>query len=107
MTLSPQIDQKQFDQIMELIKSGKREGAKLECGGSAVKDGGLYIQPTVFSEVKDHMRIAKEEVRGTCQNITVFFFSFLKRRMDNPGAKQREEGSQLRKYHGRGTEPQL
>ncbi|XP_061100913.1 aldehyde dehydrogenase family 1 member A3 isoform X1 [Conger conger] len=68
----PQIDQKQFDKIMELIKSGKREGAKLECGGFAVEDGGLYIQPTVFSGVKDHMRIAKEEIFGPVQCIMKF-----------------------------------
>uniref|UniRef100_A0A4W5JHD2 Aldehyde dehydrogenase 1 family member A3 n=1 Tax=Hucho hucho TaxID=62062 RepID=A0A4W5JHD2_9TELE len=58
-----QIDQKQFDKILDLIDSGKKEGAKLECGGVAMEDTGLYILPTVFSHVKDHMRIAKEEVR--------------------------------------------
>lgn len=46
---------------MELIASGKREGATVECGGQAEAKG-LYIQPTIFSGVKDHMRIAKEEV---------------------------------------------
>lgn len=59
-----QIDQKQFDKILDLIESGKKEGAKLECGGSALEDRGLFIKPTVFSEVTDTMRIAKEEVRG-------------------------------------------
>lgn len=47
---------------MELIESGKREGATLECGGSAWGQQGLFIQPTVFSNVTDDMRIAKEEV---------------------------------------------
>lgn len=47
---------------MELIESGKREGATLECGGSPGGQQGLFIQPTVFSNVRDHMRIAKEEV---------------------------------------------
>lgn len=46
---------------MDLIESGKREGATVECGGQAEAKS-LYIQPTVFSGVKDHMRIAKEEV---------------------------------------------
>lgn len=57
-----QIDQNQFDKILELIESGKKEGAKLECGGLAIEDRGLFIKPTVFSEVTDNMRIAKEEV---------------------------------------------
>ncbi|XP_069567577.1 retinaldehyde dehydrogenase 3 [Brachyistius frenatus] len=60
----PQIDQQQFDKIMDLIASGKKEGAQLECGGEAVGEKSLFIQPTVFSGVKDHMRIAKEEIFG-------------------------------------------
>uniref|UniRef100_A0A6Q2WU31 Aldehyde dehydrogenase domain-containing protein n=1 Tax=Esox lucius TaxID=8010 RepID=A0A6Q2WU31_ESOLU len=68
----PQIEQKQFDKILELIDSGKKEGARLECGGAAIEDTGLYIQPTVFSGVKDHMRIAKEEIFGPVQCIFRF-----------------------------------
>ncbi|XP_026177165.1 retinal dehydrogenase 1-like isoform X1 [Mastacembelus armatus] len=68
----PQIDQKQFDKIMELIESGKREGATLECGGSAWGQQGLFIQPTVFSNVTDDMRIAKEEIFGPVQQIMCF-----------------------------------
>ncbi|KAI3372385.1 hypothetical protein L3Q82_022887, partial [Scortum barcoo] len=68
----PQIDQKQFDKIMELIESGKKEGATLECGGSAWGQQGLFIQPTVFSNVTDDMRIAKEEIFGPVQQIMCF-----------------------------------
>uniref|UniRef100_A0A8D3BZY1 aldehyde dehydrogenase (NAD(+)) n=1 Tax=Scophthalmus maximus TaxID=52904 RepID=A0A8D3BZY1_SCOMX len=68
----PQIDQKQFDKIMELIESGKTEGATLECGGSAWGQQGLFIQPTVFSNVTDDMRIAKEEIFGPVQQIMCF-----------------------------------
>lgn len=63
LLLLGQIDQHQFDKILELVDSGKKEGATLECGGCAVEDRGLFIHPTIFSDVKDHMRIAKEEVR--------------------------------------------
>uniref|UniRef100_A0A8C9RRZ3 Aldehyde dehydrogenase 1 family member A3 n=1 Tax=Scleropages formosus TaxID=113540 RepID=A0A8C9RRZ3_SCLFO len=68
----PQIDQQHFDKIMRLIESGKREGAKLECGGFALQDKGLFIQPAVFSGVQDHMRIAKEEIFGPVQCILKF-----------------------------------
>uniref|UniRef100_A0A672JQ24 aldehyde dehydrogenase (NAD(+)) n=2 Tax=Salarias fasciatus TaxID=181472 RepID=A0A672JQ24_SALFA len=68
----PQIDQKQFDKIMELIESGKREGATLECGGAPWGQHGLFIQPTVFSNVTDDMRIAKEEIFGPVQQIMSF-----------------------------------
>uniref|UniRef100_A0A9J8DGT6 Aldehyde dehydrogenase 1 family, member A3 n=1 Tax=Cyprinus carpio carpio TaxID=630221 RepID=A0A9J8DGT6_CYPCA len=68
----PQIDQHQFDKILELVDSGKKEGAMLECGGCAVEDRGLFIHPTIFSDVKDHMRIAKEEIFGPVQCIMKF-----------------------------------
>ncbi|XP_022599249.1 aldehyde dehydrogenase family 1 member A3 [Seriola dumerili] len=68
----PQIDRQQFDKIMDLIESGKKEGAKLECGGAAVGEKSLFIQPTIFSGVKDHMRIAKEEIFGPVQCIFSF-----------------------------------
>ncbi|XP_043999156.1 aldehyde dehydrogenase family 1 member A3 [Gambusia affinis] len=63
-THGPQIDQQQFEKIIDLIESGKKEGAKLEYGGGAVGEKSLFIQPTIFSEVKDSMRIAKEEIFG-------------------------------------------
>ena len=47
---------------MGLIESGKQEGARMTCGGAKGADRGYFIQPTVFSDVEDHMRIAREEV---------------------------------------------
>lgn len=57
-----QIDKKQYNKILELIQSGITEGAKLECGGKGLGRKGFFIEPTVFSNVTDDMRIAKEEV---------------------------------------------
>ncbi|KAL9987674.1 hypothetical protein ACROYT_G002020 [Oculina patagonica] len=68
----PQIDDEQFKKILDLIESGKKEGAKLECGGARHGDKGYFVQPTVFSDVKDHMRIAKEEIFGPVQQIIKF-----------------------------------
>ena len=68
----PQVDQDQFDKIMDLIESGKKEGAKLECGGKRVGDKGFYIEPTVFSDVKDDMQIAQEEIFGPVMQILKF-----------------------------------
>ncbi|XP_068092559.1 aldehyde dehydrogenase 1A1 [Hyperolius riggenbachi] len=68
----PQIDKEQYDRILDLIESGKKEGAKLECGGGPWGDKGFFIQPTVFSDVKDNMRIAKEEIFGPVQQIMKF-----------------------------------
>ncbi|MEE6503922.1 hypothetical protein FKM82_005010 [Ascaphus truei] len=58
----PQVDEAQFKKIMGYIKTGKQEGAKLLCGGSAAADRGYFIQPTVFGDVTDNMTIAREEV---------------------------------------------
>ena len=68
----PQVDQEQFDKVMGLIDSGKKEGAKLECGGNRVGDQGYYVEPTVFSDVQDDMRIAKEEIFGPVMQIMKF-----------------------------------
>ncbi|KAM5293384.1 retinal dehydrogenase 2 isoform 2-T2 [Ctenodactylus gundi] len=68
----PQIDRKQYNKILELIQSGVAEGAKLECGGKGLGRQGFFIEPTVFSNVTDDMRIAKEEIFGPVQEILRF-----------------------------------
>lgn len=66
----PQIDADQTGKIMELIESGKKEGARLLCGGNkAPGESGQFIEPTVFADVTDNMRIAKEEIFGPVQQI--------------------------------------
>lgn len=68
----PQIDEEQYNKIMEFIKTGKEEGAQLKCGGNRFGDKGFYIEPTVFSEVSDNMKIAQEEIFGPVQLIMRF-----------------------------------
>ncbi|XP_012657392.1 retinal dehydrogenase 2 isoform X2 [Otolemur garnettii] len=68
----PQIDKKQYNKILELIQSGVAEGATLECGGKGLGRKGFFIEPTVFSNVTDDMRIAKEEIFGPVQEILRF-----------------------------------
>ncbi|XP_076149230.1 retinal dehydrogenase 2 [Alosa pseudoharengus] len=68
----PQISEEQRQRIMELIQSGVCEGAKLECGGSVAAGKGFFVEPTVFSNVTDNMRIAKEEIFGPVQQILKF-----------------------------------
>lgn len=56
--------------ILDYIKIGIEEGATLVCGGEAIKHGdGLYIQPTVFTDVEPQMTIAKEEIFGPVLSI--------------------------------------
>lgn len=69
----PQIDEEQYNKILGLIKAGKDEGASLECGGGPVEGlKGYFVQPTVFSNVTENMRIAQEEIFGPVQQILKF-----------------------------------
>lgn len=70
--LGPVINKRQFDKVMDLIVSGVREGAKLECGGKTAGEKGFWIEPTVFSNATDSMRIAREEIFGPVQQIFKF-----------------------------------
>lgn len=71
-TQGPQVSQEQCDRIMGYIDSGKKEGAKLLTGGKRLGEKGYFIEPTVFDDVKDQMKIAKEEIFGPVMNILRF-----------------------------------
>jgi acyl-CoA reductase-like NAD-dependent aldehyde dehydrogenase/alcohol dehydrogenase class IV len=64
----PIVSKKQLDTIMGYIEIGKKEGAKLVCGGKQPNDpklkGGFYCEPTIFADVKNSMRVAQEEIFG-------------------------------------------
>ncbi|KAJ0890329.1 putative aldehyde dehydrogenase (NAD(+)) [Helianthus annuus] len=68
----PQIDSEQFEKILWYIRSGIESNATLECGGERIGSQGYYIQPTVFSNVKDDMLIAQDEIFGPVQTILKF-----------------------------------
>ncbi|KAI8499381.1 retinal dehydrogenase 2-like isoform X2 [Branchiostoma floridae x Branchiostoma belcheri] len=68
----PQVDLDQYEKVLSMIESGKKEGAKLECGGQAAGEKGYFIQPTVFTDVNDNMTIAKEEIFGPVMSIMKF-----------------------------------
>jgi aldehyde dehydrogenase (NAD+) len=57
---------------MGYIDSGRSEGAKLVCGGERVGERGYFIQPTVFADVQDDMKIAREEIFGPVMSIIPF-----------------------------------
>ena len=63
----PQVTKTQYERVLSYIESGKSEGATLATGGEAYKDvngKGFFIAPTVFTNVKDSMKIYREEVFG-------------------------------------------
>ena len=66
--IGPIVSKRQFDKVMEYIETGKKEGAKLVLGGDNPQDpelkNGFFINPTIFTDVKPDMTIAKEEIFG-------------------------------------------
>jgi aldehyde dehydrogenase (NAD+) len=68
----PQVDRAQFDKVMGYIESGQGEGAKLAWGGKRVGNRGYFIEPTVFADVQDGMKIAREEIFGPVMSVIPF-----------------------------------
>jgi aldehyde dehydrogenase (NAD+) len=65
--IGPIVSQVQFDKVQGLIDVGIKEGARLVAGGLGRPEGfnrGYYVRPTVFADVTNDMRIAREEVFG-------------------------------------------
>ena len=68
----PQVSQEQFDKVMGYIAAGNKDGAKCLTGGKRVGDRGYFIEPTVFADVKDDMKIARDEIFGPVMSILKF-----------------------------------
>ncbi|KAE9600301.1 hypothetical protein Lal_00045335 [Lupinus albus] len=68
----PQVDKKQFEKIISYIEHGKREGATLLTGGKRVGGKGYYIEPTIFSNVKEDMVIVQDEIFGPVMSLKKF-----------------------------------
>lgn len=68
----PQVDKAQFDKIMSYIGEGQKGGATLLSGGQRVGDKGFFIQPTVFGDVKDDMKISTDEIFGPVLSVLKF-----------------------------------
>lgn len=63
--VGPLVSEKQQKRVLEYIEIGKKEGATLVYGGK-IPEGfdGYYVEPTLFSNVTNEMRIAQEEIFG-------------------------------------------
>lgn len=66
--LGPLVSKAQFDKVLSYLEIGRQEGATLACGGHAAQVEGFadgsFVEPTVFTDVADAMRIAGEEIFG-------------------------------------------
>ncbi|MCK4301214.1 MAG: aldehyde dehydrogenase family protein [candidate division Zixibacteria bacterium] len=73
--MGPCINQGQLDTVLSYIEIGKKDGAKLVTGGERLTGGdydkGFFVQPTIFGEVTQSMRIWREEIFGPVLGIAV------------------------------------
>jgi alpha-ketoglutaric semialdehyde dehydrogenase len=69
--IGPVVDRSQLDQDLKYIQIAKEEGGKLVFGGELLKrrTPGFYLQPALFTETTNAMRISREEVFGPVANI--------------------------------------
>ena len=69
--IGPVVDQNQLDQDMKYISIAKDEGAKLVWGGELLnrETPGFYLQPALFTETTNAMRISRDEVFGPVANV--------------------------------------
>jgi acyl-CoA reductase-like NAD-dependent aldehyde dehydrogenase len=72
--MGPMIDQGQFATVADYVGIGRKEGAKLLFGGKQVlhDSGGFYHEPSIFDEVTNTMRIAREEIFGPVLSVIGF-----------------------------------
>jgi len=70
--MGPLVSAKQQQRVLDYIKQGKKEGARLVVGGEKGLDKGYFVQPTIFADVEDDMVIAREEIFGPVMSIFVF-----------------------------------
>jgi|KBSSwiStaDraftv2_1062776.scaffolds.fasta_scaffold05109_6 acyl-CoA reductase-like NAD-dependent aldehyde dehydrogenase len=65
--VGPLVARRQQDRVRGYIETGQAEGARLVLGGTAMPDGldrGWYVQPTLFADADNSMRVAREEIFG-------------------------------------------
>ena len=66
--VGPLVSQPQLDKVVSYMALGREEGARLVCGGGRAEvaglPNGLFVEPTIFADVSDTMRIAREEIFG-------------------------------------------
>lgn len=67
-----QTSQAQLDKILGYVDIGKGEGASLVTGGERAFNKGYFVKPTIFADVKEDMKIVKDEIFGPVVTVSKF-----------------------------------
>jgi aldehyde dehydrogenase (NAD+) len=74
--IGPVVSAEALSRVTGYVESGSAEGARLTAGGSRLRDGdlerGYFVAPTVLADVRDEMRVAKEEIFGPVAAVLPF-----------------------------------
>ena len=68
----PMVSEKQLKIVEGFIAKGLAQGAKLICGGERLDKPGFWLTPAIFSDVRDEMTIASEEIFGPVMSVLEF-----------------------------------
>ena len=73
-TIGPMVSEKQWERVQGYIRLGLEEGASLLTGGLGKPEGlgGYFVRPTVFTGVRNDMRIAREEIFGPVLSVLTY-----------------------------------
>jgi acyl-CoA reductase-like NAD-dependent aldehyde dehydrogenase len=71
-TIGPLVSKEQFERVRSYLDIGKREGAQARLGGEVRQGRGYFVDPTIFTHVKNDMRIAREEIFGPVASVIPF-----------------------------------
>ncbi|MDZ3991220.1 aldehyde dehydrogenase family protein [Pseudomonas sp. Teo4] len=70
--ISPMVSRQQQQRVLDYIALGKAEGAQVYYGGEPVEGPGFFVQPTIFANCSNDMRIVREEIFGPVLVTTPF-----------------------------------
>jgi betaine-aldehyde dehydrogenase len=74
--MGPLVSRAHHEKVLSYVGIGRDEGATLACGGGVPSlqgfENGCFIEPTVFTGVRDDMRIAREEIFGPVMSVLAF-----------------------------------
>lgn len=70
--LGPLVTDEAQQRVLSYVEAGKDDGATLEFGGDSPDLGGAYVNPTLFTNVNNQMRIAREEIFGPVASVIPF-----------------------------------
>ncbi|MFP3040330.1 aldehyde dehydrogenase family protein [Treponema primitia] len=74
--MGPLVSKEQMDTVLGYIETGKKEGARLVCGGSRYTEGenakGFFVRPTIFDNCTSDMTIVREEIFGPVVTVQTF-----------------------------------